>query len=85
MLMNVPKKLLSIEKMESEIVHACNASNWHQSIRKGFDFENGEGIVQLNLRHLFTRVNCEEIYQNFTFNNTSGFRLLCCILYAYTE
>lgn len=45
-----------------------NSSNWPQLIRKSFDFKNGQGVAQLNLRHLFASESCEEIYQNFTSN-----------------
>ena len=39
--------------MEFEIDQLSRASNWPQQIRKGFDFDDGPGVSQLDVSNLF--------------------------------
>ena len=38
---------------------------WSELIKKSFDFKNGQGQIQINLKHLFPKKNCEDIFKKF--------------------
>jgi len=54
--------------MELEINQPQYTLIWPRLIENSFDFENGQGLAQLNLRHLFSSKDCQEIYQIFDSN-----------------
>jgi hypothetical protein len=54
--------------MELEISQPHHTLNWPQLIRNCFDFEKGGGLVQLDLKHLFSSKDCLAIYENFNSN-----------------
>ena len=41
---------------------------WPELIRKELDFRRGKGILQLDLRHLFSSEDCQNIYKTFNSN-----------------
>jgi hypothetical protein len=54
--------------IEFEIDQLSRASNWPQLIRKGFDFNDGPGVSQVDVSKLFSNKNSQEIYQVFNSN-----------------
>jgi hypothetical protein len=54
--------------MELEINKPHHTLSWPQLIKNCFDFEKGEGLVQLDLNHLFSSKDSMEIYKNFNSN-----------------
>ena len=54
--------------MKLNINQTPGSLKWPQIIKKSFDFKNGQGLTQLNLSHLFTAKDCQNIYQKFNSN-----------------
>lgn len=54
--------------MAHEISQSQRELSWPQLIRNCFNFESGQGVVQLDLSHLFSNNDCQEIYQIFNAN-----------------
>jgi hypothetical protein len=54
--------------MKLRINQKPNTTKWSRLIKKDFDFRNGQGLIQLDLSHLFKVKDCENIYNNFNSN-----------------
>lgn len=42
--------------------------NWSKIIKNNFDFKKGQGFAQLNLKKIFSKKDCNEIYDKFNSN-----------------
>lgn len=63
-----PPALAENLTMKVEAGHLGCDPNWSNLLKNSFDFKNGDGVAQLDFKHLFSADYCEEIYRIFTSN-----------------
>ena len=48
--------------MNVAVENKSDQLNWSKIIKNNFDFKKGKGFTQLNLKKIFSKKECNEIY-----------------------